>query len=192
MARITKKDLEERVKVLEEDLLETMTINKVQKEVIDKNKNRIRTLKNNKIKTSELKQEVATLSLICVAHKEKIKEYASTIINLESKLKVKEVQSFNFLIVIKNWLNSFKDKNKYIVIYTSLLVILGFTFATSALGLGLVGTTISKGVGSFVFNVINILYLTLFVYIVGVFQDWWSKLYNKLKELKEKRNIKSN
>lgn len=197
MARITKKDLEERIKILEEDLLEIVTINKIQEEIIVKNKNKLKVLKDNKTKVTELKQETVTLNLICVTHKEKIKEYASIIISLKDKLKIKVVKESNFLIVIKNWLNSFKEKNNksYIIVYTSLLIILGFTFATSALGLGLIGTIISKGVGSFIFNIINILYITLFIYIVGIFQDWWNKLYNKLKELKElkeERNKKSN
>jgi len=102
-------------------------------------------------------------------------------------LKLVKLKTKNPVKAMKNWLEGFKEKNNstYLTVYIVTMVLLGITLASSAFGFGsLVKMYSTIGAGAWTFNIINSIYIGLFVYAIGEFQGWWSKLKEKMSKKK--------
>ena len=227
MARITKKELEEQLKVALEEL--EMAKSKIvnQADIVAKAKQKAKETRAAKTKATKLEKELnAVNDLMATAKATELKlmgqvKHLDTIVKEQhayltittkkfqtSEALVKETEESldtitaeshdlilklvkfktkNPVKAMKNWLEGFKENNNsaYLAVYIITMILLGITLASSAFGFGsLVKMYSTTAAGAWTFNIINSIYIGLFVYAIGEFQGWWSKLKEKFSKKK--------
>jgi hypothetical protein len=108
-------------------------------------------------------------------------------------LELVNFKRMNPVLVLKQWFTSLKDRGNstYMGMYITFLVLLGITLVSSAFGFGsLVKFASSEAAGAWTFNIINTIYIGLYIYMVGEFQDWWKKLKEKFSNNTAENNTK--
>ena len=181
MARITKLELKQKVEVLETEVITLSKTVEAQATIVGKAKQKAKEAKTAKTKATKLHKRQESIlknrnQLLAEAAAENC-SLICKVVDLKNKVATK-----NPIKVMKHWLESFKEHSTktYFTVYVTTMIILGVILTSSAFGFGSLVKIVSTDIASvWTFNIINTIYVGLFVYIIGEFQGWWGKVKEK-------------